>query len=181
MISEEFSEKKRGRPKVLSEKIEETLRGIGCYQQRTRRGRLNEHYFFECLSLFRGSDGGFDSERAKRWNWLHYNTYGKGSGERWRRTIMAEIGRLRDRELMTQAADLICELKPSAREAVNMIRRWRVNGRSKPANCFDLGKALCRAFIEYRSAHADLAHEDALITVIALRETVAEIYSEGAP
>ena len=120
MISENSSEKKRGRPRVLSLEMERIMRGYGAYQQGTRRGQLNEYYFMVGLKLF--SDG---DEFVKRWSWLHYNTYGT-RGERWRRTIVSEIGRLNSIELMAEAADFVCERKPAARQAVSIIRRWRL-------------------------------------------------------
>ena len=123
-VSENSSEKKRGRPRILSEERERKMRGRGRYKQWTRRGRLNEYYFFEGLSLFEGFD---DRELIKRWAWLHYDTFGKESGERWRRTIVSEIGRLSTLQLMKDAADFLCERKPSAREAVNLIRQWRLS------------------------------------------------------
>ena len=130
-VSENFSEKKRGKTQgFVGRKVERAIRGHGGFQQRTRRGRLNEHYFLQGLSLFKGFD---DCELVKRWSWLHYSTYGKGSGERWRRTIVSEIGRLGALELMEETADFVCERKPSAREAVEVIRRFRLYSQRRAA------------------------------------------------
>ena len=177
-ISENSSEKKRGRPRVLSERMETRLRGLGGCQQGTRRGRLNGYYFFNGFRLFSGDSGKYDSARIKRWGWLHYDTLGT-SRERWRHTIMAEIGRLDHLETMERAADLICELKPSARQAAAMIRRWRRPGQSKPANSYDLAQALCRAFNEYRSVHGDLTLMDARIATIALNLSIRDAYEDS--
>ena len=169
MFSENVSEKKRGRPRVLSKEIETRMRGIGAFRQTTRRGRLNEYYFYLGHPLFRGDDGKLDGQRIKRWGWLHYNTMGSsGSGVRFRQTIIAEIGRLDDLETRERAADLICELKPRARQAAAMIRRWRRPGQSKPASDLDLTQALCRAYNEYRSTHVDLTLKDARLAVSTL-------------
>ena len=159
--------------------METTIRGHGGYRQGTRRGRLNEYYFLLGIGLFKGDGGELDAKRMKRWGWLHYNTLGTGSCERWRHMIVAEIGRLDDLGAMESAADLICELKPQARQAANMIRQWRRPGQSKPASSYHLVQALCRTFNEYRSAHGDLTLTDARISTLALDLAIRDAYEDS--
>ena len=80
---------------------------------------------------------------------------------------------------MERAADLICELKPSTRQATRLIRRWRRPGRSKPANSLDLAQALCRTYNEYRSAHGDLTLKDARSATLALELVIVDAYGES--
>jgi len=60
--------------------------------------------------------------------WLYNNSCKKGESERryYRRSILAELGRFKDDEVLRIYAKLICKWKPKAKHAIALLRSWRI-------------------------------------------------------
>ena len=116
-VAENVSEKrKRGRPSSFADWEKSFAKSAGldvhtdrglaniCYQQRAIHVLLNDP---KCL-------------------WLGVDEKAIMAGTmQMRRTIMQELGRIADDDELRQVAAKICELKPTARAAVAMLRQYR--------------------------------------------------------
>jgi hypothetical protein len=111
---------------------------------RTRRGRQNVIYRLRAVSILK-EDSLFrwlvDPDRARQ-----------GVPGSWRPSILAELGRIEDREEMLSVALRICQLRPKAKEAVCVIRRARIGG-SGSGDAVNLSQVIIRAINEYLAAH----------------------------
>lgn len=82
--------------------------------------------------------------------------------------IMTELGRIADDEEMYEVALEICRLKPKSKDAVVMIRAWRLGGKAK-GNSDALANRIKQAIDDYTLSHAVSRQEilAALQTVMA--------------
>lgn len=74
------------------------------------------------------------------------------SGPRWE--VLAELGRLEDPDRILEAARGICIQKLRAKDAVVLIRRWRL-GKAAPATALGLAAEITRTIECYRLRHPD--------------------------
>jgi hypothetical protein len=149
LISEDASDngrgrrRKRGRPKVVDP--DGWLRPLWP-DVTTDRGLANRWYQARALCCL-------NYEPAFAWLVSNEEAIRAGHGKI-RATIVGELGRIEDEQVMRQAAARICELKPSARDAVVMLRRLRT-GKSPEPNCLDLTKALIGCVNDYLKRHPE--------------------------
>jgi hypothetical protein len=97
-----------------------------------------------------------------------------GAG-RLRHTIMSELGRIEDAQVMRAAAALVCANKPTAREAVVMLRRFRT-GKESPGGAIGLTTALTACLNDYLARHPGTTWQ----VVRAAVENLADAVEEGA-
>ena len=150
-ISGNFSEKrKRGRPSAMEPTVEAGFRASGLFgQYRTRRGAVNKYYGIVALDALKDEAG---------LTWLFtYDDMRRGGNCKVRYTILSELGRLRDPEMIRGLAAQLCELKPTTTAAVAKIRRFRT-GKQAQASADDLADRLCNVLGAYEEAHADATH-----------------------
>jgi hypothetical protein len=83
----------------------------------------------------------------------------EGFKSTWQKTILIELGRIEDDEDLLAAARELCKRKPKVREAVALVRRWRLGKARKPARPHDLMMQLARAIDRYRSLHPDATRQ----------------------
>jgi hypothetical protein len=125
-ISENVSKKeKRGRPRIVDSKLEEIYRNdVGSYT--SRRTVHNVHYRVRAMSVL----GLFDKPFPEAFRWLcdssKQGIKGQSDRQGYRSTIMAELGRFSDDEVLRAYAGVICELKPKTQDAVRFLRCWRL-------------------------------------------------------
>jgi len=112
----------------------------------TRRNHLNKLWFLRGWGVLKHND-----EPAFRW-FYDDDAIDAGTGRIRRKTILAELGRLDDDDLILQLARVLCEQKPPMREAIAMIRRHRL-GRLASGSCLDLTVAIMTAINDYVAAH----------------------------
>lgn len=74
-----------------------------------------------------------------------------------KRTILCELGRLEDEELIKGVARVICQNKLSTDDAIAYIRQFRTQ-KSKGDN-IKLAKAIAILIEDYRYTHSDVNHE----------------------
>jgi ribosomal protein S18 len=155
VLKEIFSETKKGRPSVLSSEMESLFRAQGLYDGRySRRSKLNVYYRQRALvALIFQNEG---AEDAGTFAWLADGEKMKRSEPHaWRQTILSELGRIEDEEMMRAVATQICELKPKTKDAVLMIRRFRV-GELPAADSLQLANAIIQTLNTYMSSHSKM-------------------------
>ena len=86
----------------------------------------------------------------------------------YRQTILQELGRIEDADNLKAVARQLCKLKPSAREAVAMIRHFRL-GQQPTGHADDLTKRFIALTNGYNGGHAGV---DKAIILEALTRTV---------
>lgn len=120
---ETVSENRRGRPRVMPPETEAAYASLGLFADvHSERSKLNIYYRTRTLSILDGAEFSwlFDRKACQR-----------GEGK-WKPTILSELGRIEDEEDMKAVARQICELKPKTKEAVTMIRRFRLGRDPEP-------------------------------------------------
>ncbi len=182
-----LKKRKRGRPKVISDFIEECFYKPYVYSNsvKTRRGHLNEHYRFQALSaLIVDEDGCIDPKSSDfEFKWLYdEDTLSQKKPRAYRKTILAELGRLQDPSLIRDVARQICALKPRAKDAVVMIRKRRLKQlsahTSSEQNDVQLAKELIDAVLNYLKRYPGTPFSDiysALNYVHTLMRTADEL------
>ena len=111
-----------GRPRVLSPEQEAQFRAtVGLPDYATRRTVQNRANWGRALKLL--CDGPMATVVSTRWVWLlRPNRDGVATS---RKTILSELGRVKDDEALKVFADALCERKPAAQDAIRLLRRWR--------------------------------------------------------
>jgi hypothetical protein len=112
-LLENFS-KKRGRPRVIPEELMESLRGQ--WPDLTSDRSLNNLYHVLTASRALKAD-------PEKYTYL----FDRASG-RLRKTILAELGRFEEPEVIRELADEICETRMKTAEAVEGLRFIRLYG-----------------------------------------------------
>lgn len=113
----------------------------------SRRAVIDRHY--ETIAVQAISDG---DTIEPAFHWLVDPDRPLLVGTVYKRSILAELGRLNDHEEVRAVAQRICEIKPRSRDAIAMIRRARL-GREAPATTGALTQELLRAVNAYRVRH----------------------------
>jgi hypothetical protein len=113
----------RGRPRLHDRGM---IEGV-CHKaanfapdQVTQRTKENFYFYANMLSTLSSS-----VDNLKRWAWLlRPNQCGE---TRSRKCIMSQLGRVADEAARAIFADRLCELKPTTREAIKLLREWEEN------------------------------------------------------
>jgi len=118
----QIENKPLGRPRLFPKEKEAEYRRLYCVADhatlRTLQNRMN---FGHALGLL--CDGPMATVISTRWCWLlRPNSAGVAEP---RDTILSELGRVKHDEALKVFADALCERKPTARDAIRMLRRWR--------------------------------------------------------
>jgi hypothetical protein len=147
MISEDSSKKRgRGRPRVIDEVSRALYEGLGVFSNiSTGRGRQDVYYRQRaCLALHIT-----DPVASEPFRWLaDIDLMRGGEGKGWRPSILTELGRIDDEDQLRAVALEVCERKPGTREAIALIRRWRL-GREGKGGAADLEDELVGRVNDY--------------------------------
>jgi hypothetical protein len=127
--------RERGRPRLLTDQAAALIRSL--YGSLTPR-RMHEVYYEIRARRAIGEPA------PPEYAWL----IGGGRDAAYRRSILAALGRIEDRDLLLAVAKQVCVLKPKARDAVAMIRRARYG--ESPAEAGSLARELLRVVDAYR-------------------------------
>ncbi len=151
-LSEKFSDKKkRGRPRLLQPEMEKSARqGKPHCDLRTLQ---NADYEARALSVLGIK---LDNPPDFPFLWLgDFSKSGNGKSQRqwYRKTILAELGRIADDMNLIEAATAICIRKPTAEDAIEMIRGWRLGRASVSVS---LESTVRKAIESYRKKHSEV-------------------------
>lgn len=114
--------KKRGRPKRFDDNTEAVLEATGLFTEITsERARTNIMYRQLALSVLMGAN------TNNKYGWLFdfECLSSQKSGARPKFTLLSELGRIADPAGICDMAAWLCEHKPSTREGILIIRRYR--------------------------------------------------------
>ena len=172
-ISETVSEKKkRGRPKIVPEWEIKLWEKMSAFD--TARSYQNKHYLLEAMNALE-----YDPEFA----WLlPAEAEIKAGRAKIRNAIMYELGRLQDRDVIRAVASRVCELKQKSKDAVAMIRRFRLGRGAKP-DFIDLYMHIANALDDYLIGHPSTPPEMQARALRELADSVEEheLQKEGQP
>ncbi len=155
---ENFSKSRTGRPRVIQgaelKSVVDLATGNPNASERTRQ---NKFYQLRAMNLL---DLSLDDGAEYLYPWIWGRPHEPKPGDhkvRW--TILAELGRIEDAETMRAVAARICELKPPTREALRMIRRFRIGG-AKPGDSLELANELIATINDYMNRRPGLTFDD---------------------
>src|SRR5207249_9688672 len=101
----------------------------------------------------------------------------------WRRfTLLSELGRIPDVDLMVAVARHLGDLRPTVREGIAIVRRCRLQatGRTpKSGSAGGLLAHLARALNGYRTDHPDVSDETAVLAVEGLATILRDTSEPG--
>jgi hypothetical protein len=83
--------------------------------------------------------------------------YGLSERRGYRKTILAELGRIADDMNLIEAATEICSRRPTAQEAIKMIRGWRLG---RASDSVTLESTMRKAIENYRKKHSEVTNHD---------------------
>lgn len=129
----------------------------------SRRTHHNVHYRQPAMGVLRQDEDG-----DYRWLYDHENLARGAPGRHWRQSTLAALGRIKDDETLIAAARRICELKPSAVEAIAMLRQLRLQ-RSPPPCVLGLMAAIETAVDHYVVTHPDTTHDQIQLALEGVR------------
>jgi hypothetical protein len=159
-ISENTS-RKRGRPPTIPERE----RRMVTETERNRSARHRNNAVYSTRVVVWAADD-------PRFEWLCSDgpTIMQGQGHM-RRTILAELGRIEDAEDREAMALYLCEHQPTTRQAVAMIRQFRL-GTQPPGSTAQLTAVLRRTINTYLDEHHPLTWEEVREALYALLRDV---------
>ena len=155
-LSENFSEKKkRGRPRLLHPEHEKSLRQGNSYCD--IRTIYNKDYATRAQTVL-----GIKPNNPPDFPFLWLGDFskieiGKSQQRGYRKTILAELGRIGDDRNLIEAATEICNRKPTAEDAIEMIRGWRLGRASVSVS---LESTVRKAIENYRKKHSETTDHD---------------------
>jgi hypothetical protein len=78
-----------------------------------------------------------------------------GQRKAFKKTILSALGRIDDDDGLREAAKAICEVKPTTKRAVMMIRHWR--GKESPGDAISLTNIIINVVGDYTDRHPETA------------------------
>ncbi len=173
-ISEAASEngkRQRGRPKLIGSASLRKMIDFCAGDVKTERGR--QDVFYRNIALGHLVDD-------PRFIWLcDKERMTAGAPNSWKPGILAELGRFdfAGGDIL-EAASEICRLKPKTKDAIAMIRGWRLGEREcTPGALYD---TLLKAFNDYVGQHPGITKQSVRTAVIMFRITVLEANAQEA-
>jgi len=161
VFSEEFSDNGkggRGRPRLLSAELQQTFAAIWHKEGRALQNAVYGTRAFKLL------------HELPQYAWLF-----EDNGER-RWTLVEELGRVPDDELLRSVALELCKKKPRVRDALVMLRHWRlhVTGREQrvKADADRLQRELRNVLNDYLLRHPETTQEQLLEAIRGLHTDV---------
>jgi hypothetical protein len=160
-VSEAVS-KKRGRPRVLDERVEPTFQKL-FPELGSRRSLQNRAYSSHAASVLRKVP-----DCLERYRWL-FGERG-ADGATWRLGVLVELGRFRDEQSIVNLAEAICleakKRRLTTSEAAALVRRGRGKMLFDKELCRSsqdgIVSAICAALDQYQRKHPDTELQDIL-------------------
>jgi hypothetical protein len=158
--SENTGKRKRGRPPILRK----DWVGVHPRDGETERGKANDLYAWGAFAHFRDRlEFPKYPERMEEFFWL-FGFHPPKPGQRWnenldghfRQSVVAELGRIISEwsngfELALKNARGLCQMdpKPTTKEAMLMLRRWRLGRENKRGNPLELLQRIAKTIDDY--------------------------------
>lgn len=160
-VSQNVEKKRRGRPrlKLFTPEQEAVQEMVGTFDGvRTTRTRQNWMYRQRAISVL----GVLKEERFK---WL-FDVAKVQADEpnAMKHSVLAELGRIEDADVMQAVALQVCEMRPTAREAVQMIRNFRT-GKKSAGDVKQLEAEISRAVDDYLSRHPAMLYSQVCVAL----------------
>jgi hypothetical protein len=161
--------RRRGRPRKVfgPEGYGALMAAIGITDQTTRRGQQDALYRMRAVHLL-GDDYPWLVDKEKM--------EAGGNAKAWKPIILAELGRIEDERHLRTCARQLCEIRPTSKDAVRRIRKWRVG--TKPGDENQFRDELARVINDYRRRHPDFTYAEVRVVLNSLCDEVDELMEE---
>jgi hypothetical protein len=162
------STRKRGGPRLMER--ESIFRKLWPDVQ-VKRGLQNKVYQLDAYNLLR---------EDPRFHWLcpSSNEIRKRTG-RLQMSILAELGKFDDHDLMRAVAARVCKEKPNTKAAISMIRAVRL-GQEMSGDAKELARVLSSCIDRYREAHPQVASKTILAALHRTVDAVKDLPEENS-
>ncbi|HEY0171261.1 MAG TPA: hypothetical protein VGB98_09575 [Pyrinomonadaceae bacterium] len=141
--------KRRGRPRLrlFTPEVEAMYEACGVFDGvRTARTRQNVMYRQRAMDVL-------GVVRDERFKWLcDVAKVQADEPNAMKHSILAELGRIEDADKMRVVALQVCEMRPTAREAVQIVRNFRTGKQSK-GDVTQLTNEIYRLIVDYLTRH----------------------------
>jgi hypothetical protein len=168
--------RRRGRPSLWEPGYLEAMERMGMFTETTtRRGKNNICYRQRAVALLGSGDN-------PEFHWLCGGpaiTKG-GQAKAWRPSVLVELGRINDDEMLLALARRMCELKPTSRAAVAAIRQFRL-GRSKPGSIAALTSKIRGTINAYLQRRPDTDLSQVLQSIAEVQDIVKASMHQTEP
>lgn len=168
---------KRGRPlKVLDDgrtrkEAVAYLASVGLYDDvKSERAKINNYYMVEAHSALRNQDNNFSIDGE--FSFL-ISVNGREDVINYKRTILQELGRLENPELIREVARGVCEYRLSTSRAITYIKLFKT-GKQPAGDALNLATAIEKIIYDYRIKHADVTLDMILHSINIVSDTVLE-------
>ena len=161
-FSETVSKNPRGRPRLL----DATHLALAEFatDAKTLRHKQNVHYRACAFAVLMHDE---------RFLWLcDPKAMQESRPHSFRPTILAELGRISNEDDLKAIALRICEVKPKTKEAVVMIRRWRLN-RSGKGDALKLANEVIATINDYLARYPETTDEQVLTALFTASDMVS--------
>jgi hypothetical protein len=157
--SENTPKRKRGRPRHFPESEMQFARKLHQPEKRSGRGLQNFIYQARAQGVIESLLPTYPELR-----WLYDPKAIRRGKSAFHQTIMQELGRIPDDAVLVRRARDMCNLRPTSREAVKLLRRARLQQGAK-GSVEELTEVLRSAVNNYLRWHPDLTLADARAAV----------------
>lgn len=144
-VADNHPNTKRGRPQRFTKASMDCFRGL-FPETKSQRGIMDMAYRIEAIRVLTKDD------KDDRFHWLVDKAACIRGEDAWKPTILTELGRIEDEQVMKEIALRICELKPRNKEAVAIIRRYRSKDQGE-GNCPAITNCIIGAVNAYLQRH----------------------------
>jgi hypothetical protein len=182
VISEKFSEnqkppkRRRGRPRlqVLDPDYRAVCEAVGLFPSDESRTKQNRMYAQRAIHILGQTD-------RPQFKWLFdLEAIMANRPHSMRKTILSELGRIKDDGELIQAAFDICHLKPKTKTAISIIRQVRI-GRPCPGDVYQLTKLIADTILDYRQRHPGTTFRDVYYAIIPVVQAAADNAALDSP
>jgi hypothetical protein len=164
--SQNVEKRRRGRPrlKLFTPEVESMFEACGVFDGvRTARTRQNVMYRQRAMDVL-------GVVRDERFKWLaDFSKFDTDAPNAMKHSILAELGRIEDADKMRVVALQVCEMKPTAREAVQMIRNFRT-GKQSAGDVKQLTNEIDRLIVDYLTRHPAMLFSQVCVALSSVLE-----------
>jgi len=165
------TKKRRGRPrlKLFTPKQEAMYEMVGVFDGvRTARTRQNVMYRQRAMDVL-------GVVRDERFKWLaDFSKFDTDAPNAMKHSILAELGRIEDADRMRVVALQVCEMKPTAREAVQLIRNFRT-GKKSAGDVTQLKAEIGRVVDDYLTRHPAMLYSQVCVALSSVLDFTTEL------
>jgi len=146
---ENFSEKKRGRPPIIDKDLDKLL-PVLFPDINNRRTYLNHYYMIKAIAILQRNN-----LEMTECEYLFGDPKGNPDNMKFKKTILTELGRFGDPDIIRECALHICRERMNTKTAVQRLRNVRAGKKNHSANSKLLASRLIKTINDFMEQYPD--------------------------